>query len=62
MALDENFEAFIVYMALFISKIIIHLVCKALMALFIIEKIFVLAKYADFANIFLKKVAKIMLE
>ena len=40
----------------------IYLACKAQIALLIAEKITILAKYADFANVFLKKLAKVLLE
>lgn len=40
----------------------IYLAWKAQIALFIIKKVNISAKYMDFANIFLKKLAKIFLD
>ena len=59
-ALHENVEFFIIYMALFTSKILIHLIFKAQTWLLLVEKVIVLAKYLDFANVFSKKLAKIL--
>ena len=61
-ALDENVEAFIVYMAFFTLKILIYPAQKAQITLLIAKKVTVPAKYINFANIFSKKLAKILLE
>ena len=58
--LNENVEAFVVYVASVSSKIITHLVRKAYIALFITKKVIILAEYTDFANVFLKKLAKVL--
>lgn len=60
MALVENTEAFVVYIASFNlskSKILIYPTYKVLIALLIAEKIIVLTKYSDFTIVFLKKLA-----
>ena len=56
--MDENVKVFIVHVASFILKMTIHLARKAQIALFILKKITVPAKYSDFANIFSKELAK----
>ena len=48
-------EPFIVYMAIFTLKMTINLVQKGQIALFIIEKVTIMMEYANFANVFLKK-------
>ena len=60
--LDENVEAFVVYIASLTSKITIHLGWKAQIALLLAKKVPVLAEYADFVNVFLKKSAKVLSE
>ena len=52
---DKDIEAFVVYVALLTLKMIIHSARKAQSALLIAKKVTTLTKYADFANIFLKK-------
>lgn len=47
-------KAFIVYIAIFVSEIIIYLAKKAWIVLLIIKKVSILVKYLDFINIFLK--------
>ena len=44
------------------SKITIHLARKAQMALLLAKKVIVSVKYLDFANIFLEKLANVLLE
>ena len=58
--MDKNTKIFVVYIALLISKITIYQAWKAQIALFIIKKVIILAKYTDFANLFLKKFAKVL--
>ena len=60
MALDENVEGFIVKMTLLTLKIMINLTCKAQIALFIAKKVIIPAKSNDFADLFLKKLAKVL--
>ena len=62
--LDENIKAFVIYVS-FLNlrlKIITHPAKKTQIALLFIEKVLILAKYLDFANIFLKKSAQILPE
>ena len=61
-ALDENVEAFLVYMTFLTSKMLIHPTRKALVALLITKKVTVPAKYSDFADIFLKESVEMLLE
>ena len=56
--LDENIKVFIVHIALFTLKITIYQTLKAQIILFIVKNVTVLAEYAHFANVFLKKLAK----
>ena len=60
--LDENIEAFVIYVSSLGSKITIHLAKKAQITLLLAKKVTVLAKYSDFADIFLEKSANILLE
>ena len=60
--LDENVKAFVVYVALLLYKMIIHLAWKVQIALLIAEKVTVPIKSADFSNIFLKELVKVLLE
>ena len=64
MALDENIEAFVVYVnSLSLgSKMTIHLAGKAQIALLLAKKVTVLAKYLDFADVFLKESAEVLPE
>ena len=60
MALDENIETFVIYVTILTSKMIIYLAQKAQIVLFIAKKITVLAKYLDFANVFLKESLEVL--
>ena len=60
--MDRNIEAFVVYMISFTLKMTIYSAYKAQIALLITKKVIILAKYADFANIFLKKLAEVLPE
>ena len=62
MALNENIKTFVIHVSFLKSKIIIHLARKAQMALLLAKKVIILAKYLDFANVFLKKVANVLPE
>ena len=62
MALDENIEAFAVYVNSLESRIIIHLAREAQIALILAKKVTFPAKYSDFAIVFLEKSANILLE
>ena len=53
---------FVVYVSFLELKITIHLARKAQIALLLTIKITVLAKYLDFADIFLEKLANILSE
>ena len=58
--LDENIEAFVVYMnSLSLgSKIMIHPARETQIALVLAKEVIVLAKYSDFADVFSKELAK----
>lgn len=53
---------FVVYIDFFILKITIYLARKAQIALFLAEKVTVLAEYLDFDDNFLKESAKVFLK
>ena len=59
--LNENINIFVLYLALFTSKMTIHLAKKAQIVSPIAKKITILAKYSDYADVFLKKSAKMLL-
>ena len=61
-ALDKNVKAFVVHISFLSlrSKITIHLAWENQIALLLAKEITILVKYADFANIFLKKSIKIL--
>ena len=61
-ALDENIKAFVVHVSSLRLRMTIHLARKAQLALLLIEKVTVLAKYSDFADVFLEKSANILSE
>ena len=56
--LDENVKAFVVHVAFFISKMLIHPTRKAQIALLIAKKITMPAEYLDFADVFSKELAE----
>ena len=58
--MDKNIKAFVVHITSFTLKMTIYLACKAQIALFLVEKLIILAKYLNFANIFSKKLAEIL--
>ena len=60
--LNENIEAFIVYVAFFTSKMIIYLAQKTQIALLLAEKVTIPEEYSDFANIFSKKLVGVLSE
>lgn len=55
MVLDPSKEVFVVHMTYFGKKMSIHLTWEAQIILLLTEKVTVLVKYLDFANIFSKK-------
>lgn len=61
-ALDKNVKAFIMHVALLISKMIIHPARKAQIVLFLAKEVTIPAKYLDFADVFSKKSAEVMPE
>ena len=61
-ALDENIEAFMMYVSSLGLRITIYLARMALMALLLAKKVTILAKYSDFANVFLEKSANVLSE
>ena len=60
--MDENIKAFVVYISSFRSKITIYPVRKAQIALLLAKKVTILAKYSDFANVFLEELPNIFPE
>ena len=61
-ALDENIEAFLMHVSFLRSKMTIHPVRKAWLALLLAKKVTVLVEYLDFANVFLEMSANVFLE
>ena len=63
-ALDENIEAFVVHVSSLSlgSKMTIYPAWEAQIAFLVTEKVTVPAKYSDFADVFFKKSAKVLLK
>lgn len=62
-ALDENVEAFIVYMTFIVlGSMLIHLARKGQIALLLAKEVKILAEYLDFLNAFLEKKALVLPE
>lgn len=57
---DENFKAFVAYIRDFVGKMAIYSARKAWIFSISIEKITILSKYLDFADVLLKKSAKVL--
>ena len=53
--MDKNVKAFMVYLAFFNSKMLIHPAGKAQIALLIAKNVSVPAEYSDFADVFSKE-------
>ena len=62
MALDENIEAFVVYVSSLELKMAIYLAKKAQLALLFAKKITVPAKYLYFADVFLEESVNVLSE
>ena len=63
MALDENVEAFVVYVTSFsLNSMLIDPAQEAQIALLVAEKVKILTKYSDFSDVFLKAKALILPE
>ena len=64
MTLNENIEIFVVDVSFLClrSKITIYLARKAHIASLLVEKVTILSKYLNFANVFLKKLANVFSE
>ena len=60
--LDENLEPFLVYVYSMKLKITIYPVIEVHIALLLAKKVTILAKYLDFADVFLKKLANVLSE
>ena len=60
--MNENIEAFIVHISSLTSKMAIYSTQKAQSALLLVEEVTVLAEYADFVNVFSKKLAEVLPE
>lgn len=61
-ALDENFKAFVIYMTSLISKMTIHPIGEAQIALLITKKVAILVDSLNYTDIFSKKLAEMLLE
>ena len=61
-ALDENIEAFVVNVSSLGLKMTIHLAREAQLAFLLAEKVTVPTKYLDFTDVFLEKLANVLLE
>ena len=57
--MNQNTKVFVVYIAFFILEIIIHLACKAQIALSLAKKVTILVKYSDFFDVFSKNPTEI---
>lgn len=60
MVLNDNIKVFVIYINNVAAKITIHIVKKALIFLLLVEKVIILAKYLDLADLSLKKLAKVL--
>ena len=62
--MDENIKAFVLHVSSLSlgSKMTIHPVTEAQIALLLAKKVNVPAEYSDFADVFSKKSAKVLLE
>ena len=60
--MDENVEAFVVYVSFLELRISIHWAREAQLALLLTKEVIVPTKYSDFADVFLEKSANILLE
>lgn len=56
-ALNKNVEAFVVYIAFLLSKILIYPTWTAQIALLLAKKVTILTEYLDFTNVFSKKIS-----
>ena len=60
--MDKNIKAFIVYVSSLEPKMTIYPARKVQIALLLAKNVTILAKYLDFADIFLKESTNILLE
>lgn len=60
MAFNKSIEAFIVYINSLIAKMTIFLARKIQISLLLLEKVNIPAQYLNFANMYLKKLAKVL--
>ena len=60
--LNDNIETFVMHISFLKSRITIYLARKAWMALLLAKKTIDLAKYSNFAEVFLKESANVVLE
>ena len=58
--MNENIEAFVVYISSIGSRMTIYLAREAQMALLLVKEVTVLAKYLDVADVFLEKLANVL--
>ena len=59
-ALNENDKAFVIHIASFTSKMLIHQAQEAQIALLIAKKVTVLVEYSDFADVFSKESTQVL--
>ena len=60
--MDESVEAFVVHVSSIDLKMTIHLAREAQLALLLAKEVTVPTEYLDFANVFSKKSANVLLE
>ena len=58
--MDENVEAFVMYISSLKLKMTIHPAREAQVALLLAKKVTILAEYLDFADVFSKKLANVL--
>ena len=58
--LYKNIQVFVVYKASLILKMTIYLIWETQIVLLNLKKVIILAKYLDFTDLFLKKLAKVV--
>ena len=59
-ALDKTLKAFVIHISSLGSRMPIHPARKAQLTLLLAKKVIVIAKYLDFANVFLEELANIL--
>ena len=62
MALNKNIKTFVIDVSFLKLRITIHPVKQAYLTLLVVEKVTILAEYLDFADVFSKKLANVLLK